>query len=83
MPLQTCLLSYKGSNTGDFFSLEQQLPHVRDIIDSKDLRLLRCIRRYHHILVDMAYGSSDEVDVFAIPAESGGLGRIILGLRLN
>lgn len=68
---------YQDSYTAYFFGLERPLPHVGNITSSNELRTLRRIRRYHRFLVDMIHRSGGEVDVLVIPAEGGGLGRIV------
>jgi hypothetical protein len=68
---------YQDSNTAYFFGLERPLPHAGNITDSSELRLLRRIRRYHRILVDMIHRSGGEVDVLAVPAEGGEPERIV------
>ena len=68
---------YQDSNTAYFFGLERPLPHVGNIADSNELRMLRRIRRYHRVLVDMIHRNGGEVDVLVVPAEGGGLGRIV------
>ena len=67
----------QDSNTAYFFGLERPLLHAGNITDSKDLRLLRRIRRYHRILVDMIFRGGGEVDVLVVPGEDGELGRVV------
>jgi len=67
---------YQDPNTAYFFGLEQPPPCVGNITHSSELRLLRRIRWYHRILVNMIHSGGGEVDVLVTPAEDGELGYI-------
>jgi len=68
---------YQDSNTAYFFGLERPLSHVGNITDSSELRLLRRLRRYNRVLVDVIRRSGGEIDVLVVPAEDGGIERIV------
>jgi len=67
---------YQDPNTAYFFGLERQLSHAGNITRSSELGLLRRIRWYHRVLVDMIHSGGGEVDVLVTPAEGGELGHI-------